>query len=547
MSSLHTHGIPMSVVPPRNSSVSVARFCDWSEQDPDGKESFVSVSRLYRDIANGPPKASSLSRSQSERARGSWPAAGIQWLGPPGSKARVNPGRMFLRDKGVLTKGERDIIEGIYKNRGDLRRDQAGVKSEYIARSHHDAWLVGKHYRASINPSFEPPLRYHAPSEDDPQDTGAPADRHGLEKPDSGPPEEHHSSATCIMCLNEQKQHQQQQQQQQKHQQHYLQKQQQQIKQKQHQQKLQQQQQKLQTLAQKQRRSVTSPRVNGLPYPVMIHVLDPNKGPKEPSAPPSSPEGVSSESFVMPSASPTTKLVNSGGTREKLVTPPLNLPPNSDLPDKYVKTSEKNGTGAHQNGTGTHQNGTGTHQNGTGTHQNGTGTHQEQKEEGDKKTNTQTSQECDDSQCILNHPDACSHSQTSQDSDDSKRRRHVQVYLPKIAPEATEDEFKSSLVQGRPSLAQERPLSYSDFKSKQKNQPRFGQPDKIPSFSSEASENHKERGDERSLQYCSNIRKTLAPKSESCDDDDSGSKSSLTRTNIPALLAQIEEWQLLDE
>jgi hypothetical protein len=32
---------------------------------------------------------------------------------------------MFLRDKGMLTKGEREIIEGIYRNRGDLKRDVA--------------------------------------------------------------------------------------------------------------------------------------------------------------------------------------------------------------------------------------------------------------------------------------------------------------------------------------------------------------------------------------------------------------------------------------
>ena len=107
-----------------NSHVSVARFFDWSEQD---KEECVSVSRLYREIAGGVGAPVRRSMSEKVRPRGAGPGAGgAAWGGAGGgATSRLNPGRMFLRDKGMLTKGEREIIEGIYKNRGDLRKDPA--------------------------------------------------------------------------------------------------------------------------------------------------------------------------------------------------------------------------------------------------------------------------------------------------------------------------------------------------------------------------------------------------------------------------------------
>lgn len=55
----------------------------------------------------------------------------------------LNPGRMFVRDKADLTKGEREIIAGIYKNRSDMYN---GVRNGFVThvKSHRDAWLVGK-------------------------------------------------------------------------------------------------------------------------------------------------------------------------------------------------------------------------------------------------------------------------------------------------------------------------------------------------------------------------------------------------------------------
>ena len=114
------------------SHVSVARFYDWSED----LGACVSVSQFYRDLAayskiqNGKTK---------EKSRG------------------VNPGRMFLRDKAGLTKGEREIIEGIYRNRCNIGKDDLLNESKEdwnLVRSHKDAWLIGKHFhRGSINKS----------------------------------------------------------------------------------------------------------------------------------------------------------------------------------------------------------------------------------------------------------------------------------------------------------------------------------------------------------------------------------------------------------
>ena len=109
-----------------NSHVSVARFFDWSEQD---KEECLSVSRLYREIAGGVGASVPRSLSERVRPRGAGPSGGgAAWGGAgggggSGATTRLSPGRMFLRDKGMLTKGEREIIEGIYRNRGDLRKD----------------------------------------------------------------------------------------------------------------------------------------------------------------------------------------------------------------------------------------------------------------------------------------------------------------------------------------------------------------------------------------------------------------------------------------
>ncbi|VDI42776.1 Hypothetical predicted protein [Mytilus galloprovincialis] len=115
------------------SHVSVARFYDWTEDLGE----CVSVSQFYRDLA-------AYNKLQNEKMKGK-------------TRAIVNPGRMFLRDKAGLTKGEREIIEGIYKNRCNIGKDESVDNSKedwHLVKSHKDAWLIGKHFqRSSTNKS----------------------------------------------------------------------------------------------------------------------------------------------------------------------------------------------------------------------------------------------------------------------------------------------------------------------------------------------------------------------------------------------------------
>lgn len=115
------------------SHVSVARFYDWTEDLGE----CVSVSQFYRDLA-------AYNKLQNEKMKGK-------------TRAIVNPGRMFLRDKAGLTKGEREIIEGIYRNRCNIGKDESVDDSKedwHLVKSHKDAWLIGKHFqRSSTNKS----------------------------------------------------------------------------------------------------------------------------------------------------------------------------------------------------------------------------------------------------------------------------------------------------------------------------------------------------------------------------------------------------------
>jgi hypothetical protein len=62
------------------------------------------VSQFYRDLAV-------YNKLNNEKMKGKT------------ARSVVNPGRMFLRDKAGLTKGEREIIEGIYRNRCNTGKD----------------------------------------------------------------------------------------------------------------------------------------------------------------------------------------------------------------------------------------------------------------------------------------------------------------------------------------------------------------------------------------------------------------------------------------
>ncbi|CAL1532805.1 unnamed protein product [Lymnaea stagnalis] len=115
------------------SHVSVARFYDWSE-DIGG---CFSVSQLYREMAAIPSQLP----ERPPRCHGS-----VDHATTP---RHVTSGRMFLRDKKTLTRGEREIIEGIYKNRGDVTGRDITSKAEHHAKSHHDAWLTDRTPSAS--------------------------------------------------------------------------------------------------------------------------------------------------------------------------------------------------------------------------------------------------------------------------------------------------------------------------------------------------------------------------------------------------------------
>ena len=75
---------------------------------------------------------------------------------------------MFSLERGSLTKGEINIIQGIYQNRGDLSENEA-LESP---RSHKDAWRVGKttiSIRGNRNESVDSVSSYSA----DFSDTGS--------------------------------------------------------------------------------------------------------------------------------------------------------------------------------------------------------------------------------------------------------------------------------------------------------------------------------------------------------------------------------------
>ena len=57
---------------------------------------------------------------------------------------------------------------------------------------------------------------------------------------------------------------------------------------------------------------------------------------------------------------------------------------------------------------------------------------------------------------------------SSQDSGGSKRKLRVRVFLPKVAPDPAEEDIRVCLLQGKPVLARERPLSHSDLKGERR-------------------------------------------------------------------------------
>ncbi|KAH9500166.1 hypothetical protein Btru_077367 [Bulinus truncatus] len=126
------------------SHVGVARFYDWS----DHPEDCYPVSRLYREIACTPRlPAASLSRVNGQTV----PTHAVKINLSPGRACAAGQGRMFFREKKALTRGEKEIIEGIYKNRGDASaRDWPG-KPESSIKNHQDAWQGDKSGNVSLS------------------------------------------------------------------------------------------------------------------------------------------------------------------------------------------------------------------------------------------------------------------------------------------------------------------------------------------------------------------------------------------------------------
>ncbi|KAL8581791.1 hypothetical protein ACOMHN_043209 [Nucella lapillus] len=384
----------------RHKNVGVARLYDWStEQD---KDEPLSVSRLYREIAGG-VRMASVPRNQSpEKARpprvppqggGGAVTGGGSW--PGGSSPRVNPGRMFLRDKGMLTKGEREIIQGIYKNRGDIKKYPPNNKSDFSVRSHHDAWLVGKPGLPINNPSTEVPresprgslMEVTAPAPT-PAPVPAPVPaNHSTETPrlmvtdgtGNGSSDGHQGQArtTCFVCLREQQLLEQLQMQ--KQQQHKL---------------------------QKPRQPAALPQSS---TPHLVTVNDTFR-----------PRGES----VAPAPSPVTPTPTASNKSPSVYHSALTLSPGSKLLPKRQKAVS------------------------------------------DGSASTPKNLAVDSLSSGIAHGDTGSESESSQDSDGYRRKLHVKVYLPKVGPEAADDDLRTCMLEGRPAIAREKHLSSTDLREK---------------------------------------------------------------------------------
>ena len=126
-------------------SVNVASLCDWTSVSTDYIHNIASVQTLLtsRDdlLRNIAMSSSSYPvAQQSNRKTYLRP-----WLNANQERSS-STGRMFIKEKITLTKGEREIIAGICENRGDLRavdRFRGSVDGKKLL-SHRDAWLVGK-------------------------------------------------------------------------------------------------------------------------------------------------------------------------------------------------------------------------------------------------------------------------------------------------------------------------------------------------------------------------------------------------------------------
>lgn len=112
-------------------------FYDWSNSTTSWHDAGEQLSRQSsaKHLPSDPTENSSRSRLK-------------HWYA--GEQGRNYSGRMFLREKTSLTKGEQEIISGICKNRGDLPSGEHYNKRGQKVFTHREAWIVGKPLRKSL-------------------------------------------------------------------------------------------------------------------------------------------------------------------------------------------------------------------------------------------------------------------------------------------------------------------------------------------------------------------------------------------------------------
>lgn len=393
------------------------------------------------------------------------------------------------------------------------------------------------------------------------------ASGYSVETPRTGAPSEghteEHSSVTCVMCLSEK-------------------------------------QQRLHAVSQKQNKiSLSPPSQIGdvLSHATSVHdAVTSSKGSQEPVAPPSSPNGMSSRMFLIPSPPLTSIRPSRGGEYD--TKRPDRPPQDSHLPCSDAKTSDRNAKTSSDriakiteraNKTLSDRTArTSTERTAKTSSEKTTRASSERttrvssertpkissetttktlsdrtaKTSSERSTNTpewttkisewtaNISEQSEVGLQMEEEKEVCGHSQTSPNSDDSRRRLHVKVFLPKVTAEPVVDDLKAGLLQGRPLLAREKPLSYHDLKPKENGeQTELGTPEDKSDFQSQIVEGRKNREEVKDTQCHSASAKqqTSLGSEDEAFVDGSDPLSSVTNKTMSALSAAIEDWRLVDE
>ncbi|XP_064628936.1 uncharacterized protein LOC135488308 [Lineus longissimus] len=118
--------------------VKVATFCDWSDSLNDVGSTRLNSSCERPAFPQRHPNAARVAKMKQYYSTG----------------IRMLSGRLFVKEKTSLTKGEREIITGIVQNRGDIQAEDAleDFSNPGGLQSHRDAWLLGKNYNRLSHP-----------------------------------------------------------------------------------------------------------------------------------------------------------------------------------------------------------------------------------------------------------------------------------------------------------------------------------------------------------------------------------------------------------